>query len=193
MTEFYQMSIKQLRDLIQRRDASVTEITQSFLNRIRQCDDKIKAFLTVEEELALEQAAQLDRQLASGESKNGLLTGIPLAIKDNIVTQGVRTTCASRILENYTPPFDATVMSRLKESGAILLGKTNCDEFAMGLEHGKTPLSFPLEIHGIWNGFRGDPVEDRLQQWVPGKRRARWAAIPEGPSASRRPFAEPWV
>jgi len=132
MTEFCQLSIKQLRDLIQRRDASVTEITQSFLNRIRQCDDKIKAFLTVEEEPALAQAAQLDRQLASGESKNGLLTGIPLAIKDNIVTQGVRTTCASRILENYIPPYDATVMSRLKESGAILLGKTNCDEFAMG-------------------------------------------------------------
>ncbi|MCH7988639.1 MAG: Asp-tRNA(Asn)/Glu-tRNA(Gln) amidotransferase subunit GatA, partial [Planctomycetes bacterium] len=132
MSEIHHLSIKQLRDLIQRRDASVTEITESFLNRIRQCDDKIKAFLTVQEEPALAQAAQLDRQLASGESKNGLLTGIPLAIKDNIVTQGVRTTCASRILEDYIPPYDATVMSRLKESGAILLGKTNCDEFAMG-------------------------------------------------------------
>ncbi|MFB3062154.1 MAG: amidase family protein, partial [Candidatus Binatia bacterium] len=86
MSEIHHLSIKQLRDLIQRRDASVTEITESFLNRIRQCDDKIKAFLTVQEEPALAQAAQLDRQLASGESKNGLLTGIPLAIKDNIVT-----------------------------------------------------------------------------------------------------------
>ncbi|MFB3068635.1 MAG: amidase family protein, partial [Acidobacteriota bacterium] len=124
MSDIHQMSIKQLRDLIQSREASVTEITESFLKRIRQCDGKIKAFLTVQEEPALAQAAQLDRQLASGESKNGHLTGIPLAIKDNIVTQGVRTTCASRILENYIPPYDATVMSRLKESGAILLGKT---------------------------------------------------------------------
>ena len=104
MTEFFQLSIKQLRDLIQSKEASVTEITQSFLDQIGRCEDKIKAFLTVEQESALARAAQLDRQLASGESKNGLLTGVPLAIKDNIVTQGVRTTCASRILENYIQP-----------------------------------------------------------------------------------------
>ena len=191
MSEIHQLSIKQLRDLIQRRDASVTEITQSFLDRIRQCDDKIKAFLTVEEEPALARAAQLDRQLASGESKNGLLTGIPLAIKDNIVTQGVRTTCASRILENYIPPYDATVMSRLKESGAILLGKTNCDEFAMGSSTENSaffPTRNPWDLERVPGGSSGGSAA----AVAVGKLRALWAAIPGGPSASRRPFAEPW-
>jgi aspartyl-tRNA(Asn)/glutamyl-tRNA(Gln) amidotransferase subunit A len=158
MSEIHQLSITKLRDLIQSRKASVTEITQSFLNRIQQCDDKIKAFLTVEEESALAQAAQLDRQLASGESKNGLLTGIPLAIKDNIVTRGARTTCASRILENYIPPYDATVMSRLKESGAILLGKTNCDEFAMGSSTENSaffPTRNPWDLERVPGGSSG--------------------------------------
>ncbi len=158
MSDIHHLSIKQLRDLIQSREASVTEITESFLKRIRQCDGKIKAFLTVQEEPALAQAAQLDRQLASGESKNGHLTGIPLAIKDNIVTQGVRTTCASRILENYIPPYDATVMSRLKESGAILLGKTNCDEFAMGSSTENSaffPTRNPWDLERVPGGSSG--------------------------------------
>ena len=158
MSEIHQLSIKKLRELIQRRDASVTEITQSFLNRIQQCDDKIKAFLTVEEEPALAQAAELDRQLASGESKNGLLTGIPLAIKDNIVTQGVRTTCASRILENYVPPYDATVMEKLRQSGALLLGKTNCDEFAMGSSTENSaffPTRNPWDLERVPGGSSG--------------------------------------
>ena len=158
MSEIHQLSIKKLRDLIQSKEASVTEITQSFLDRIGQCDDKIKAFLTVEQESALEKAARLDRQLASGESKNGLLTGVPLAIKDNIVTQGVRTTCASRILENYIPPYDATVVSKLKESGAILLGKTNCDEFAMGSSTENSaffPTRNPWDLERVPGGSSG--------------------------------------
>ncbi len=158
MSEIHQLSIKELRELIQKKGASVTEITQSFLNRIRQCEDKIKAFLTVEQEPALAQAAELDRQLASGESPNGLLTGIPLAIKDNIVTQGVRTTCASRILENYIPPYDATVMGKLRGSGAILLGKTNCDEFAMGSSTENSaffPTRNPWDLERVPGGSSG--------------------------------------
>jgi aspartyl-tRNA(Asn)/glutamyl-tRNA(Gln) amidotransferase subunit A len=158
MSEIHQLSITKLRDLIQSRDASVTEITQSFLDRISQCDDQIKAFLTVEQESALEQAAQLDRQLASGESTNGPLTGVPLAIKDNIVTRGVRTTCASRILENYIPPYDATVVSKLKESGVILLGKANCDEFAMGSSTENSaffPTRNPWDLERVPGGSSG--------------------------------------
>lgn len=158
MSEFYRLSITKLRDLIQSRDASVTEVTQSFLDRIGQCDDKIKAFLTVERESALEQAKQLDRRLASGESTNGLLTGVPLAIKDNIVTRGVTTTCASRILENYIPPYDATVVGKLKESGAILLGKANCDEFAMGSSTENSaffPTRNPWDLERVPGGSSG--------------------------------------
>lgn len=171
MSELYQLSIQQLRELIQSREASVTEITQSFLDRIEQCDEKIKAFLTVQREQVLARAAELDRQLASGEPKNGLLTGIPLAIKDNIVTQGVCTTCASRILENYIPPYNATVMDKLEESGALLLGKTNCDEFAMGSSTENSayfPTRNPWDLERVPGGSSGGSVAAVAAGEAPG-------------------------
>ncbi len=128
----HQLSIRELRDAITRKEASVTEVVQGFLDRIDQDEEKIRAFLSVDPESALAQADALDQKLARGEDPNGLLTGIPIAIKDNIVTEGVATTCGSRILENYIPPYDATVVRRLKEHGVIVVGKANCDEFAMG-------------------------------------------------------------
>jgi aspartyl-tRNA(Asn)/glutamyl-tRNA(Gln) amidotransferase subunit A len=128
----HQLSIRELGDAITRKDVSVTEVVQSFLDRIDQHEERIKAFLSVDPESALAQAQTLDEKLARGEVQSGLLTGIPMAIKDNIVTEGVRTTCGSRILENYIPPYDATVVRRLKENGVVVMGKANCDEFAMG-------------------------------------------------------------
>ncbi|MEE8349330.1 MAG: Asp-tRNA(Asn)/Glu-tRNA(Gln) amidotransferase subunit GatA [Acidobacteriota bacterium] len=128
----HQLSIRELRDAITRKEFSITEVVQGFIDRIDQQEGKIRAFLSVSLESALAQARALDQKLAQGEIQNGLLTGIPVAIKDNIVTEGVATTCASRILENYIPPYDATVVRRLKEHGVIVLGKANCDEFAMG-------------------------------------------------------------
>ena len=93
----HQLSIRELRDAITRKEASVTEVVQGFLDRIDQDEEKIRAFLSVDPESALAQADALDQKLARGEDPNGLLTGIPIAIKDNIVTEGVATTCGSRI------------------------------------------------------------------------------------------------
>src|SRR5439155_9241094 len=93
-------------------------------------DDRIHAFLTLTEDLAMEQARAADERIARGDS--GPLTGIPAAIKDVVVTKGVETTCGSRILKGFVPPYDAHVMERLNEAGLVMLGKTKMDEFAMG-------------------------------------------------------------
>jgi aspartyl-tRNA(Asn)/glutamyl-tRNA(Gln) amidotransferase subunit A len=106
------------------------EVTEQFLERIDRVDDKIHAYLTVDEDGARVQARAAEDRLRRGEGAP--LTGIPLALKDVLATQGLRTTCASRILENFLPPFDATVCARLREAGAVFLGKVNMDEFAMG-------------------------------------------------------------
>ena len=132
MNEICQCSIRELRRRVVEKEVSACEIGRSFLDRIEQEDHHTRAFLTVEADQLLEDAARVDKKIASGQLKDGLLAGVPLAIKDNIVIQGMRTSCASRVLENYIPPYDATAIQRLRAEGAIFLGKTNCDEFAMG-------------------------------------------------------------
>ena len=101
------------------------------LDRIVAVDNRVRAYLTLTPELALEQAAEADARLRRGEDASPLL-GIPMALKDVLCTRGVSTTCGSRILEDFVPPYDATVVTRLREAGAVMLGKTNMDEFAMG-------------------------------------------------------------
>ena len=106
------------------------ELTRSFLQRIRQLDGQLNSFITVTEEQALEQARAADKRIAAGQAD--ALTGIPIAHKDIFCTDGVRTSCASKMLDNFIAPYDATVVSRLKQAGVVMLGKTNMDEFAMG-------------------------------------------------------------
>ncbi|HWR20631.1 MAG TPA: amidase, partial [Verrucomicrobiae bacterium] len=126
-----QLTIHDMQALLATREISAVELVRSVLDRITRLDGQVMAYTTLTEERALEQAGAVDRLLAVGTPLPPL-AGIPLAIKDVICTKGVRTTCASKILEPYVPPYDATVIRRLKAQEAVLLGKTNMDEFAMG-------------------------------------------------------------
>jgi aspartyl/glutamyl-tRNA(Asn/Gln) amidotransferase, A subunit len=130
MTELHNLTIAAAREQLDNGSLSATELTKALLERIAQVEPQIHAYLVVDEEGALAQAARADERLKAGERSP--LLGIPLSIKDVIATKGTSTTCGSRILENFVPPYDATVIKRLKDAGAVLLGKVNCDEFAMG-------------------------------------------------------------
>ncbi|XZO00445.1 MAG: Asp-tRNA(Asn)/Glu-tRNA(Gln) amidotransferase subunit GatA [Microcoleus sp.] len=124
-------SIRELHRQLVNKERSAVEITQEALDRITQLEPKLKSFLCVTADRAMAQAVQVDTKIAAGE-EIGLLAGIPIAVKDNMCTNGVPTTCASRILENFVPPYDATVVSKLQAAGAVIVGKANMDEFAMG-------------------------------------------------------------
>jgi aspartyl-tRNA(Asn)/glutamyl-tRNA(Gln) amidotransferase subunit A len=124
-------SIRELHRQLIRKERSAVEITQEALDRIQELEPKLHSFLHVTSEHALEQARQVDVKIAAGE-EIGLLAGIPIGIKDNMCTKGIPTTCASRILENFVPPYESTVTQKLKDAGAVMVGKTNLDEFAMG-------------------------------------------------------------
>lgn len=128
--EPYEWTIHQAHEKLKDKHISSRELTESVLSRIEAVEPRIKAFITLTPEAALEQARKADEEIARGRIRP--LTGIPLAVKDVISTRGVRTTCASKMLENYVPPYDATVMTRLQAEGAVIVGKTNMDEFAMG-------------------------------------------------------------
>ena len=125
-----QLTIHEAHKLLKSKQLTSVELTQSYLERVALVDPKVKAFMTVTSELALEQAKQADARLTKGDGSP--LCGIPILIKDVICTKGVRTTCASKILENFVPIYDATVVEKLKASGAVIIGKANMDEFAMG-------------------------------------------------------------
>jgi aspartyl-tRNA(Asn)/glutamyl-tRNA(Gln) amidotransferase subunit A len=125
------LSIKEMHSGLVGKDFSAEELARFFLDKIRKEDGEIKAFITVTEDLALAQAKKADEIIAKG-GDIPMLAGIPCAIKDNIFIEGVKCTSASKMLENYVAPYDATVVKKLKEQGAVILGKTNLDEFAMG-------------------------------------------------------------
>jgi len=116
--------------MLANRKISAVELTKDVLDRIQKVEDKVKAYITLDPEGALKQAEAADKQIKEGTG--GALCGIPLSIKDVLCTEGMRTTCGSRILENFVPPYDATAVVRLKQAGAVLLGKVSMDEFAMG-------------------------------------------------------------
>lgn len=130
MKELFEKKAVELSEAIKRGEVSSEEITKMFLSRIFEVDEKVKAFITVCEEEAIKTAKELDRKRGTGDYSK--LFGVPVAIKDNITTRGIRTTCASNILRNYFPPYDATVVQKLKKAGLVIVGKTNMDEFAMG-------------------------------------------------------------
>ncbi len=124
-------TIDGVREAVARKKASAREITADYYKRIAEHNPKLNAYLTLSESRAYAQADRVDAMVAAGKPLPPL-AGVPIAVKDTISTRGVRTTCSSKILENYIPAYDATAVVKLEEAGAVILGKTNCDEFAMG-------------------------------------------------------------
>ena len=147
----------ELREKIRTRELSPLEICQGYLERIREVDGEIRAFLTLNEEGALKRAQEIEQKL--GEKREiPALAGVPLAVKDNICTKGLKTTCASKILGNFVPIYDASVIKRLKAEEIVILGKTNMDEFAMGSStenSGFFPTRNPWDLERVPGGSSG--------------------------------------
>jgi aspartyl-tRNA(Asn)/glutamyl-tRNA(Gln) amidotransferase subunit A len=131
MASIRRFSIRELHQQLISKERSAVEITQQALDQIQALEPTLHSFLQVTTDHALEQARQVDAKIAAGEAI-GLLAGIPIGVKDNLCTKGIPTTCASRILENFVPPYESTVTQKLADAGAVTVGKTNLDEFAMG-------------------------------------------------------------
>ncbi|WP_369921345.1 Asp-tRNA(Asn)/Glu-tRNA(Gln) amidotransferase subunit GatA [Marinomonas polaris] len=142
----FEQSISTLAQKLRNKDISSVELTRLFLARIAKLDPQLNSFITVSEQRALEQAAAADILLQSGKGTS--LTGIPVAHKDLFCTEGTLTTCGSKMLHNFIPPYESTVTSRIQQAGAVMLGKTNMDEFAMGSSNEN---SFYGAVKNPWN------------------------------------------
>ena len=128
--ELKKQTLGSLREMLDTKQISAAELCKEYSDSIKAKDSDVLGYITVTEDEALKNAEKAQEIIDKGEAK--ALTGIPLAIKDNICTDGIRTTCASKMLENFVPPYDAVAVKKLEEAGMIILGKTNMDEFAMG-------------------------------------------------------------
>src|SRR5579859_1054916 len=129
--EILSKTIHEVSAALKAKKVSSVELTKAALDHLEEIEPKVQSFITITREEALKQAAEADKRLASGKDLTPL-TGVPIAIKDLLCTKGVRTTCASRMLENFVPPYNATVVEKLYADGAVSVGKSNMDEFAMG-------------------------------------------------------------
>jgi aspartyl-tRNA(Asn)/glutamyl-tRNA(Gln) amidotransferase subunit A len=169
VSDFHRSSLTQLAAGLRARRFSSVELVSAFLERIEASQQALNAFVSVTREEALAAARAADRALAAGEG--GALTGVPIAHKDIFCTQGVRTTCGSRMLEDFISPYDATVVAKLKASGAVMLGKTNMDEFAMGSSNETSyygPVRNPWNAQLVPGGSSGGSAAAVAARLVPG-------------------------
>lgn len=150
------LTLHEASTLLQSKKTSSVELTKNIFEHLEKVEDKVKAFITITKEEALKQAHEADKKLKEG--KGTALTGVPLVIKDNMCTAGILTTCASKILYNYIAPYDATVVAKLKEMGAVMVGKSNMDEFAMGSSTENSamhPTHNPWDLNAVPGGSSG--------------------------------------
>lgn len=145
--EIFELTVHELMDKLDKKEITSEEITKSYLSRIEEKEKDVQAFVTKTGEKALEQAKKIDEKIKK-EGKRAKLEGIPIGLKDNMCTKGIKTTCSSKMLENFVSPYDGTVVKKVKDEGMISLGKLNMDEFAMG---GSTEYSYFHKTHNPWN------------------------------------------
>ncbi len=155
----YDLTIHEAHQLLKKGEVSSLELTKASLERVDEVEDKLRSFVTVTGELALAQARQADERIKAGNSSP--LTGIPVMIKDNMCTKGTTTTCSSKMLEHFVPPYDAAVVEKLNAQGMVMVGKGNMDEFAMGSsnEHSAFfPTHNPWALDRVPGGSSGGPA-----------------------------------
>jgi len=158
--EINYLTAHQLKDRLKKKEISSTEVTESVYSRIEAVEEKLNSYIRLEKKSALKKAAEVDKLVDSG-GKISDFTGMPLAVKDNICTKGVTTTCASKILENYIPVYNATVIEKLQKQDYVLVGKANMDEFAMGSSNENShfgPVKNPWDTSRVPGGSSGGPA-----------------------------------
>lgn len=157
MNEILKLSATEISEKYKIKDLSCSEVTKAFLDRINKTNPELNSFVSVSEKSAMETAKIVDEKIAKSQKLN-LLEGVPIALKDNMCTNGVATTCCSKMLVNFVPSYDATVVEKIKNNNMPILGKTNMDEFAMGTS---TETSFfgstknPWDINTVPGGSSG--------------------------------------
>lgn len=167
--DYNELSITRLKDKLESGEITSVDLIEEYFKRIEKYDNSIEAFLTLNKEEALKKAKEIDEKRKNGEQL-GYLAGIPVAIKDNISTKGLKTTCASNIIKDYIPPFDATVIENLKNADAIIIGKTNLDEFAMGSSTETSAFQItknPWDISRVPGGSSGGSAAAVASQMAP--------------------------